>query len=115
MMAISCSSVMGMTHSSAALGLLAPAVGDTVDPRGLLFLDTETTGLAGGTGTYAFLVGLARIDGARLRLTQLFMRDLDEEPALLAALATPEEIKTGCYLTNPFPEPESFGAGHSAS
>src|SRR6202035_3170188 len=24
-----------------------------------LFLDTETTGLAGGTGTYAFLIGLA--------------------------------------------------------
>jgi uncharacterized protein YprB with RNaseH-like and TPR domain len=69
------------------LGLLAPAVGDGVDPRGLLFLDTETTGLAGGTGTYAFLVGVARLDGDRLRLTQLFMRDLDEEPALIAALA----------------------------
>ena len=69
-----------------ALGVLAPAVGDAVDPRGLLFLDTETTGLAGGTGTYAFLVGVARIDGDRLRVTQLFMRDLDEEPALIAAL-----------------------------
>jgi uncharacterized protein YprB with RNaseH-like and TPR domain len=71
----------------ATLALLAPAVGDGVDPRGLLFLDTETTGLAGGTGTYAFLVGVARLDGARLRVTQLFMRDLDEEPALIAALA----------------------------
>ena len=70
----------------ATLHVLAPSVGDDVDPRGLLFLDTETTGLAGGTGTYAFLVGAARIDGDGLRLTQLFMRDLDEEPALLAAL-----------------------------
>jgi uncharacterized protein YprB with RNaseH-like and TPR domain len=69
-----------------ALGILAPAVGDAVDPQGLVFLDTETTGLAGGTGTYAFLVGVARIDGDRLRITQLFMRDLDEEPALIAAL-----------------------------
>src|SRR2546422_10659580 len=28
------------------------------DPEKWLFLDTETTGLAGGTGTYAFLIGL---------------------------------------------------------
>src|SRR5712692_5913977 len=28
------------------------------DPANWLFLDTETTGLAGGTGTYAFLVGI---------------------------------------------------------
>jgi hypothetical protein len=69
------------------LRVLAPAVSDSLDPRALLFLDTETTGLAGGTGTYAFLVGAARIDGDRVRLTQLFMRDLDEEGALIAALA----------------------------
>jgi len=84
----------------ATLALLAPAVGAGVDPRGLLFLDTETTGLAGGTGTYAFLVGLARIDGDRLRLTQLFMRDLDEEPALIAALAPFLERATGLVSFN---------------
>jgi uncharacterized protein len=55
--------------------------------EGLLFLDTETTGLAGGTGTYAFLVGVARIEGARLVVSQYFMRDFDDEPALLASLA----------------------------
>jgi uncharacterized protein YprB with RNaseH-like and TPR domain len=54
-------------------------------PR-LLFLDTETTGLSGGTGTYAFLVGAAYLDGHRIVLRQLFMRDLAEEPALLSAL-----------------------------
>lgn len=70
-----------------ALGILAPAAGQSLDPRGLLFLDTETTGLAGGTGTYAFLVGAARIEGDRIRITQYFMRDLDEEPAMVAALA----------------------------
>ena len=52
----------------------------------LLFLDTETTGLAGGTGTYAFLVGAGFFDGEEFEVRQYFMRDLDEEPALLAAL-----------------------------
>jgi hypothetical protein len=32
---------------------------DHVDPRTLLFFDTETTGLAGGTGTRAFMIGAA--------------------------------------------------------
>lgn len=57
-----------------------------LDPRQALFLDTETTGLAGGTGTYAFLVGVAFFDGDRLRLQQYFMRHPSEERALLAAL-----------------------------
>ncbi len=51
------------------------------------FLDTETTGLAGGTGTYAFLVGVGRYDGQEFHLAQFFMRDPIEEPALLAALS----------------------------
>ena len=51
-----------------------------------VFLDTETTGLAGGTGTYAFLVGVGRYDGQEFHLAQFFMRDPVEEPALLAAL-----------------------------
>jgi uncharacterized protein YprB with RNaseH-like and TPR domain len=59
---------------------------EVVDPRGLLFLDTETTGLAGGTGTYAFLVGTGWIEADRFVVVQHFMRDLDEEPALVAAL-----------------------------
>ena len=52
----------------------------------LLFLDTETTGLAGGTGTYAFLVGAGWIEDERFVVVQHFIRDFDEEPALLAAL-----------------------------
>ena len=84
----------------ANLRLLAPALGGDVDPRGLLFLDTETTGLAGGTGTYAFLVGVARVTGDRLRVTQLFMRDLDEEPALIAALAPLLERATAIVTFN---------------
>lgn len=56
------------------------------DPGRLVFLDIETTGLSGGTGTYAFLVGIGRFDGDRFSLTQFFMRDPMEEAALLSAL-----------------------------
>ena len=50
------------------------------------FLDTETSGLAGGTGTYAFLVGAARFVDGQFHLQQFFMRDPAEEPALLEGL-----------------------------
>lgn len=51
------------------------------------FLDTETSGLAGGTGTYAFMVGVARFVDDRFILQQFFMRDPAEESAMLEALA----------------------------
>ena len=72
-----------------ALSLLARAGADLAEGGRLLYLDTETTGLAGGTGTYAFLVGVGFFDGDYFEVRQLFMRDLDEEPALLTHL---EEI-----------------------
>ena len=52
-----------------------------------IFLDTETSGLAGGTGTYAFEVGLGRFTGQGFRLAQFFMRHPGEEPALLAGIS----------------------------
>jgi uncharacterized protein YprB with RNaseH-like and TPR domain len=52
-----------------------------------VFLDTETTGLAGGSGTYAFLVGLGFFAGNKFLVRQLFMRDYDEEEALLSVVA----------------------------
>lgn len=51
------------------------------------FLDTETSGLAGGTGTYAFLVGVARFVGETFRLAQFFMCDPSGEAALLEGVA----------------------------
>lgn len=51
-----------------------------------VFLDTETTGLGGGTGTFAFLVGLGHITGNGFHLIQLLLRGPQEEPALLAGL-----------------------------
>jgi hypothetical protein len=50
-------------------------------------LDTETTGLAGGTGTCAFLVGVGAIEDGGFRVRLFFMRDYDEEAAMLAGLA----------------------------
>jgi hypothetical protein len=50
------------------------------------FLDTETSGMAGGTGTYAFLVGAARFVDGKFNLQQFFLRDPAEEPAMLEAL-----------------------------
>ncbi|HVN54770.1 MAG TPA: ribonuclease H-like domain-containing protein [Anaerolineaceae bacterium] len=56
------------------------------DCTNFFFLDTETTGLSGGTGTYAFLVGIGRYHENGFELVQFIMRDPTEEPALLAAL-----------------------------
>src|SRR5271154_3896707 len=57
-----------------------------IPPSKWCFLDTETTGLAGGSGTYAFLVGVGRITPEGVRIRQFFMRDFDEESSQLHAL-----------------------------
>jgi len=77
----------GRDASPELLALLALDPGLTAcDPARALYLDTETTGLAGGTGTVAFLVGLARWDGGSERtlvLEQLLVRALGEEGPVL--------------------------------
>jgi len=70
------------------LRLLVPGAEHSVcDPSRWLLLDTETTGLSGGTGTYAFLVGVAWWEEGGLRIQQFFMRDFTEEPSLLLEVA----------------------------
>lgn len=54
-----------------------------VDLRQALFLDTETTGLNGGAGTFAFLVGLGYFDDERFVVEQFFLHDPAEEAAML--------------------------------
>lgn len=58
-----------------------------LDLARVAFLDTETTGLAGGAGTAAFLVGLGWVEDDRFVVRQYFMRDYHEEAALLQAVA----------------------------
>ena len=57
------------------------------DAERALFIDTETTGLAGGTGTYAFLIGVGFIKDSNFIVRQYFMRDLSEEKAMMANLS----------------------------
>ena len=68
------------------LGAFGSGLGAKFDPTEALFLDTETTGLAGGTGTYAFLVGLGFFTATHFVVKQLLMRDYNEELALLYLL-----------------------------
>jgi hypothetical protein len=56
-------------------------------PERWAFLDTETTGLMGGSGTYAFLTGVGRIVPNGFRIRQFFLREYAEERSALAALA----------------------------
>lgn len=54
--------------------------------RELIFLDTETTGLSRGTGTLAFLVGIGFFEEDQFCVYQYFLRDPEDEPAMLADL-----------------------------
>ncbi|HLN14401.1 MAG TPA: ribonuclease H-like domain-containing protein, partial [bacterium] len=76
-------------HGRCVLGDALRSLGgaDAPDLSATVWLDTETTGLAGGTGTYAFLVGLAYLEGERLVTEQLLLRRLSGEPQLLTVLA----------------------------
>ncbi len=84
-------------HGSADIGALAelpPWFLDALSERSVpsvsatrwAFLDTETTGLAGGSGTYAFLIGVGRITADGFRVRQFFLREYAEERSTLAAL-----------------------------
>jgi hypothetical protein len=60
-------------------------------PGSIAYIDTETTGLSGGTGTYVFAAAVARPIDCGLRLAQLFLPQPGLEPAFLFALK--EEIE----------------------
>lgn len=87
----------GYCHGSARLDIVAPrrviaewAHEERVaacSPEEMVFVDIETTGLARGTGTYAFLIGIGRSTPAGFRVIQLFLRDPAEEAAQIASLA----------------------------
>ncbi len=60
---------------------------EPLDIEKALFLDTETTGLSGGAGTVAFLVGLGRIEGRELVVRQYLMPSYASESQLIEAVA----------------------------
>lgn len=66
----------------------------------MAFLDTETTGLAGGAGTLVFLVGVGTFEGGEFRLRQYFLRDPSEEPGMLDALQNDLEALQGFVTFN---------------
>jgi hypothetical protein len=79
---------LGHRHGQQALAPLADAAVDLPGAPAAsewLFLDTETSGLSGGTGTVAFLLGLARIDGESFAVRQWLLTGFTGEPAMLAA------------------------------
>ncbi len=66
-----------------------------IDPPRLLHFDTETTGLSGGTGTRAFMIGVADWRDDRLRIRQLYLATMAAESAMLETFASwlrPEHI-----------------------
>lgn len=64
-------------------GIRRMAFTEPFDVRSALFLDTETTGLSGGAGTVAFLVGLGRLEGSRFVVYQYMMSNYGAEVLLL--------------------------------
>jgi uncharacterized protein YprB with RNaseH-like and TPR domain len=79
-----------------ALPLLEPAV----VPGRLLFVDLETTGLGGGAGTYAFLVGCGWFDGPCFRVRQFFLASHTAERALLEGVADAANAASGVVTYN---------------
>ena len=76
-----------LQHPPKALSLVG--LDDTIiatDLSKLLFIDTETTGLAGGAGTYVFLAGVGYFKDGVFKLVQFFMSDFNEEAAFLQDL-----------------------------
>lgn len=86
-----------------ALGWLQPGAGGPIAP---FFFDLETTGLSGGAGTYAFLVGCGWFEGDDFVTRQYFLRGYGEERALLHAV-------TAFVRSFPLPaaSPQSLAAG----
>ena len=75
-----------LSLGGAALSRLTPGL-SAAELAAAAFLDVETTGLSGGTGTYVFLVGLGTFEDGAFRLRQFFLADLWGETAMLTAIA----------------------------
>jgi uncharacterized protein YprB with RNaseH-like and TPR domain len=78
---------MGLQIPADIIGFLSrDAAFEGLDLSTALFLDLETTGLAGGTGTVPFLVGLGYYRDERFKVTQFFLNEMAEEERLVREL-----------------------------
>ena len=75
---------MGLQIPGSILAFLSrDSAFETLDLGSAVFLDLETTGLAGGTGTVPFLVGLGYFRDDRFKVTQFFLNEMAEEGRLV--------------------------------
>lgn len=72
-----------LREGAARLSAITP---NEFDLTSAVFVDTETTGLAGGAGTLAFLVGAGYFEGDEFVVAQYFLADPAQEEAMLADL-----------------------------
>src|SRR5437879_6688103 len=86
--------VAAMRQDVLALPALDP------DPGNVAYVDTETTGLTGGAGTYVFAVAVARPIDCGLRVAQLFLPEPGMESAFLHALQEELEPANGLATFN---------------
>lgn len=91
----------GALHGRLSIGQITSSINDGLDAmkvmaeawpsaKGiegrLLFIDLETTGLFGGAGTQAFLIGCAAVDGDGIRIRQFLLPGFEHERAVLAEM-----------------------------
>ncbi len=87
------------TIDRTALEIIDPICADQqFDFHKIAVIDTETTGLAGGTGTYPFIIGIGFWTENKFVVRQYILRDFFEEPAQLDAF-TADLSSCSCILT----------------
>ncbi len=99
-------------HGSTSLGAFRQAASEALsflaqEPKlaglpleHMVFVDTETTGLAMGTGTLPFLIGLGWVEAESFVVRQYLVRDYPEEPAALAAVSQRLQAAAGLVSFN---------------
>ncbi len=91
--------LLGVSPAVAAQVAQEPGL-DQLSWRDLLFIDTETTGLSGGAGTIAFLVGIGFFEETHFTVLQYFLRSPADEPAMLEALSEQFSKRPGIVSFN---------------
>ncbi len=86
-----------LEHNLTGINRIPPLPGES-EPEPCAYIDTETTGLSDGSGTIAFLVGLAYVDNQALNLTQYLITSFSAESRMLAEIES--TLPTGYRLAS---------------